>query len=203
MINPKDIINHNRTNEELEELILFLICVAGKKALTVAEQLDKFLKVGGTTYQIYINKSPFEIIKFLDMHGSLLDRIKNHGFGQYTKLEKAFREIADSDLDLRTCSKEDLMQIYGIGRKSASCFLAWTRKGEQVAMLDTHVLAELRDLGHKAPKSTPSSKKEYDRLEKIWLDHCKLLKVNPIEYDLQVWIKRSSKVLTKNKNKVN
>lgn len=210
MINPNNIINYNRTGEELEELILFLVCVAGKKASTVAVQLDNWLKSN-------VKVNPFALIMIRDFHNPenrLEQSIKDAGFGCYKRLTRAFRELANSNLDLKTCTKEDLMQIHGIGRKSASCFLAWTRKGEKVAMLDTHLLKYLRYiqenfsrhpylLEHLAwlkeyadidiPKSTPTSKRLYDKLEQMYLKICEWQQVDPTEHDLNVWRHYSAK----------
>lgn len=184
MIDPNNIIKYDRNQYELEELILFLICVAGKKASTVVVMLDKFL-----TTDVSIN--PFGLIRQRKAEGNLRDHLEKVKFGQYNKIEKAFVQIAESNFDLKTCSKEDLMSIHGIGRKSASCFLAWTRKGEKVAMLDTHLLKWL--MLHQAfievtvPKSTPSSKKVYDTLENFYLSHCENIGLDPTEYDLEIW----------------
>lgn len=208
MIDPNNIIDFNRTETELQELILFLVCVAGKTAKTVSKQLNNFLgAIENTKY------TPFDLIKVLDKHNSVELSLRICRFGQYTKLTRAFRELANSNLDLKTCSLEDLIKIHGIGRKSASCFLAWTRKDVQVAMLDTHLLKYLakikfdlnnldfyhlhREAGEQEildllnsvaiPKSTPSSKKVYDTLEKAYLKICFFLGKNPTEYDLELW----------------
>lgn len=187
MINAKDIIKFNRTDEELEELALFLIAVAGKKADTVAKQLHTFLSI----YDDKGRMTPFAVVKYrlTSQAMSLEQQLKLHGFGCQTRLARAFKETTESGLNLRTCSLEDLMKIHGIGRKSASCFLAWTRPKVQVAMLDTHLMKYIRnEMGYSdAPKATPSSKKQYDYYEKLYLDHCKEKKVNPTEYDLQIW----------------
>ena len=203
MIDPNNIINFNRTDAELEELILFLVCVAGKKASTVARNLDFWLH--GVDY---MEATPFVLIRARDYVPSdgknsvLYVSLKASGFGQHTKLERAFRELANSNLNLRTCTKEDLMSIHGIGRKSASCFLAWTRKGEDVAILDTHLLKFLRSEQEKykdaplfhskvlqdvvIPKSTPTGRL-YDKLEKMYLDICKIYGKDPTEFDLEIW----------------
>lgn len=202
MVDPNNIIKYDRTRAEKEELILFLICVAGKKASTVSRQLNQFLLAP---------HEPFLWVKMLIESGTLEQSLRMYRFGQYTKLTKAFTQIANSNLDLDTCTKEDLMKIHGIGRKSASCFLAWTREGEQVAMLDTHILKHLKHLqqvfpyypkGHpeynarglrtmlhgvNIPKNTPSSKKLYDILEKAFLEYAKILHRNPTEVDLEIW----------------
>jgi hypothetical protein len=216
MVDPNNIINYNRTDEELEELILFLIAVAGKNAATTARQLDAFLQGAGST--------PFNKVKLYDrpgVHGQfayhrhnpirydnfgiidpavavryevrqyndLPSALKAYGFGCQTRLARAFREVTNSGINLRGCSMAQLMAIHGIGRKSASCFLAWTRKYVRVAMLDVHLMKFIRDdLGHdEAPKNTPSSRKQYDHYEKIYLDHCDKIGVNPTEYDLMIW----------------
>lgn len=217
MINPNAIIDYNRTDAELEELILFLVCVAGKKASTVAKQLDLFLASAW---------NPFKVIKFLinqekkyPEYNHVMGRLRMYGFGQYNKLDRAFRELATSNINLRTCTLEDLMKIHGIGRKSASCFLAWTRKGVKVAMLDTHLLKYLRHVQNTGdyklsgkimeepaltywlggfgevniPKSTPSSKKLYDKLESFYLNLCLMAKKNPTEFDLEIWRRYANK----------
>lgn len=197
MVNASDIINYNRTDAELEELILFLVCVAGKNADTTARLLDTFFYT--VDFELV---SPFNQIREINtVSGMLLTRLKESRLGCYTKLEKAFYQLANSKINLRTCTLEELMEIHGVGRKSASCFLAWTREGVKVAMLDTHLLREIADWGTvNVPKSTPASKREYDRLENIYLTRCEDLKVNPTEYDLQIWVKRSSQRLHKIQN---
>src|SRR6476620_3416446 len=224
MINPNQIIDYNRTDAELEELVLFLIAVAGKNADTTSKNLAKFLKA--QSYPNYYN-SPFEFIRNIqtekgavlkaDKKGQLIEsrysnlaeRLNAWGFGCQTRLARAFTEVANSGLNLRTCSLEDLMKIHGIGRKSASCFLAWTRKGVKVAMLDTHLLKWLRLKQEQArklrvnatgnieawrpfleleiPKSTPTSKRVYDLLEEFYLEWCETTRNDPTEMDLKIW----------------
>jgi thermostable 8-oxoguanine DNA glycosylase len=182
MINEQDIIKFDRTEEELEELILFLIAVAGKNANTTARMIEEFW---------IPTISPFETVRLWAEQGEekFKAKLKKIGFGCQSRLVKAFTEIANSNLDLKTCSRDDLLKIHGIGMKSANCFLSWTRKGTKLAMLDTHLMKFIRnELGYKdAPKSTPSSNKQYDKWEKIYLDHCAKKKVDPTEYDLKIW----------------
>lgn len=207
MIDPNNIIDFNRTDEELEELILFLIFVAGKKASTIVKQLESFLNCETTV-------RPFDLIRIRACEGLLRHHLEKNRLGQYTKLERALTELVGSGINLRTCTKEDLMAIHGIGRKSASCFLAWTRKGERVAMLDTHILKWIRHAQHNLgwldekhplkyfhsylkdvtiPKSTPSSKKLYDTLETFYLDYCDKMGLDPTAYDLHIWRMYSNK----------
>jgi thermostable 8-oxoguanine DNA glycosylase len=199
MINAREIINFHRSEAEMEELILFLVCVAGKNADTTSRLLDSFFYT-----KDFDRVSPFQQIREMDtVYGMLGQRIRNARLGCYGKLEKAFRQLANSNLNLYNCKLEELMSIHGVGRKSASCFLAWTRKDVKVAMLDTHLLKYLRQVQDNIrlgsfdkwkeyrtiviPKSTPSSKKLYDTLEKFYLEICEFRKVNPTEFDLEIW----------------
>lgn len=216
MINPQAIINYNRTKAEKEELLMFLVCVAGKTAKTVVKQLDKFLSLPCGRFA----NTPFEKIRYWHNFGGGLNKLRKNlefvKFGQYNRIEKAFVQMANSGIDLNTCTLEDLMKIHGIGRKSASCFLMWTRKGQRVSGLDTHLLkylSHLKVLANKVrhtlderheellkllnsveiPKSTPSSKKVYDTLEKAFLLDCDIREQKPEDRDLEIWKRYANK----------
>jgi thermostable 8-oxoguanine DNA glycosylase len=70
-----------------------------------------------------------------------------------------------------------------------------SRKGVQHAALDTHILRWMRDKGVNAPKSTPTGKK-YLTLEQQYLTMVPAEKT-PAEFDLEIWKKYSSMLLTK------
>lgn len=210
MIDPKNIINHNRTDAELEELLMFLVVVAGKKASTMAVLLEEFLQRDSQ----YLNKlTPFRKISWMLKHGVLMDYVKLSGFGQYNRVTRAFREMANSGLDLKTCTLQDLLKIYGIGRKSASCFLMWRRPNQRVSGLDVHLLKHMKALqdsleraeaylpsdsnlraileplrGIQIPKSTPGSKRIYDTLENVFLAVADYNGKTPEAYDLAIWV---------------
>lgn len=185
MINPTTITNYNRTLPELEEFLLFSILVAGKKSTTTAIKLDNFLR----SQKLYgVNDfSPMQFISFLERgNGLLRDAIVKAKFGQYNRIEAAFRGIMKIYGRLRSVSVAELESIKGIGPKTARFFVLHTRQNENYAVLDTHILRYLRDHGLKTPKTTPSGKK-YLELEKQFLDIAKMLNVTPAHLDLQVW----------------
>ena len=182
MIDPRDITNFKRNKEELEELLLFCIIVAGKTASIQAKKLELFLSK---------NMSPFELIQYYIKNDVLLDKIKEVKLGQYKRLESAFHEVLK--LDVFNCTVEELESITGIGPKTARFFILHSRPKQNIAVLDTHVLKWLRDeLNLNVPKSTPTSKK-YLELEKLFLDYCKKHKRNPAQLDLEIWKKYNSK----------
>ena len=187
MINENDITNFNRTDNELEEFILFSIAVAGKTASTTAKNLDRLLWDLG--YPSVSCQSPFSAIWFgLQLDGDeFSETLKNHGFGCYRHRARSFSELIQANLNLRTCTVNDLENIYGIGRKTSRFFLLHSRPDVRVAALDTHILKFMRD--HKiiqnVPKQTPSSEKRYLELEKAYLDY--VGNVNLAEMDLNIW----------------
>jgi len=96
-------------------------------------------------------------------------------------------------LNLRTCSVKDLEQIKGIGRKTSRCYVMHSRKNARCAGLDTHCLKFLADRGYKVPKATPSSEKEYLRLENAFLQLADKSGMSVAEFDLAVWNEYSGK----------
>lgn len=183
MIDPTKITNFDRSIEELEELLLFCIAVAGKNATTTAKNLDYLLDFG----RDFSNGSPFEIIRCLSQKYDLAELIKSFGFGCYSTKSKGFIQISYSKLDLNLCTTEDLEKIHGIGMKTSRFFVLHTRKNANVACLDTHILQWLsKHSGVKVPKQTPTRNK-YLELERMFLDVSKSLKIHPADLDLKIW----------------
>lgn len=177
MITPTNITNYNRSQEELEEFLMFAILVAGKTAKTQAEKLDQFLLGVG---------SPFEWVKALDTNKMLLVAMKNHKLGQYNRLNKAFRGILQFKGKLDSVTLEELESVEGIGSKTARFFLLHSRPNQKVAALDTHILKFMASKGYKVPKSTPT-KKNYRKIELDFLAECDKAGKNVADMDLEIW----------------
>jgi thermostable 8-oxoguanine DNA glycosylase len=115
--------------------------------------------------------------------------------GQYTRIARAIhhlvRRVFAGTLDLRTCERDELMfAVPGIGRKTASFFILFSRPGvRDIACLDTHVLMFLRErkLARKIPTSTPQSRKSYLRLEAVFTRLCARLGRPVAEVDFDIW----------------
>jgi len=113
--------------------------------------------------------------------------MKSSGIGNHTMKSRAFMELAHSNLDLRTCTVDDLSKIHGIGPKTARAFLVHTRPNQRYAVVDTHLLKFLRHQGIMAPKSTPPEGPQYQRLEKAFLDICDKHSLDAAHLDLTIW----------------
>lgn len=182
MVDPKNITRYDRSTEELEEFLLFCLVVAGKTAAVQRLLLEDFLGPEGV-------EKPFAYLRSLIEFSTLRQKLEQSRIGQYNKLEKAFRQLACSDLDLRTCSVEALERIHGIGFKSSRFFIVHSRPDQPYAILDTHILKFLRDvLGIvEVPASTPSSYRQYRELESRFVEHCRALGRSVADVDLEIW----------------
>jgi thermostable 8-oxoguanine DNA glycosylase len=186
MVDPNNITNYNLSDRELQEVLLFWVCVAGKKADTIAKGLDRLLKKVMTKADL-----PFDAIKRLNQE-ELADLLKECGIGCYTIKAKSLTNLVNSGIDLRNCGIEDLESIYGIGQKTARCFLIHSRPNMRLAGLDTHILKFLRDKGHDVPKSTPQNKKRYRELEQVFIKYADEAGKLVADFDLELWRKGSN-----------
>ena len=179
MIDPSVITNYSLETPELEEHILWWICAAGKNGTTASRLLDTLMrKIGG--YKL----SPFDALR--RWPHDLPNTLRDCGIGCYNHKARSMLEIAYSDLNLHTCTAEDLENIYGIGMKTSRCFILHSRRNAQYAGLDTHILKFLRAQGYDAPKTTPT-KKKYLELEKTFLEIAKNKRKSPADLDLEIW----------------
>ena len=148
MIDPTKVTDYDMSVIKLQENILFWVCAAGKNGRTAARCLEKFLNRVGHSNGL-ARLIPFEGI--LRANPSELPKImKECGIGCYNAKARTFKELAKlvttGELNLRTCTTDDLEKIHGIGMKTSRCFIMHSRKNAQVAGIDTHLLKHLRKL---------------------------------------------------------
>ena len=182
MIDPNNIVEYNYTDDQLEELAIFCICVAGKTAKTIAPRVHTLVK-GAKECGLGV----FDYIAHVYLTDYILSHdLKDLGIGCYTAKAESIFQLINSEFDLRTCSVSDLETIKGIGPKTSRFFIMSSREGVEYAALDTHVLKWLRDQGiENVPKSTPSGKRYLD-LEQTYLKMIPRGKT-AAEFDLEIW----------------
>ena len=188
LIDPKDITNYNRTDVELESFWIFCILVAGKNSDTTSRLVTKLLKNRG-------DKTPFEFIRSLKLT-ELRNYLVAHKTGQYDRIRKAL--FFSAKLDLRTCTRDDLMDIHGVGPKTARFFLLHSREFCDEVVLDTHILNWMRvkcDIKD-APKNTPQVPEKYAKYAGL----CKYLMeihypgLTLAQADLMIWTEMSGRL---------
>ena len=190
MIDPENITNFNRTEEELQEFALFSVIAAGKTASIQALKLHEFL----TAPKNHV--LPFRYIRCLMDFGVLRGALLQCKMGQYARIESAFEGLVLAD-DMYGLANMDIPKfdaIGGIGPKTARFFLLHSREGFECAVLDVHILKWLREIGYDAPQQTPQNVDRYRRLEKIFLKECRKREKTPAEWDLELWTRYSRKV---------
>lgn len=182
MIDPRYVTKYDRTEAELEEFWLFCLVVAGKTATTQARLLDAFLTALGQT------GTPFEKIQAAVDDDDLLEMLKLSRLGQFNRLKKAMEEsLTKLSGKLSTCSVTDLEAISGVGSKTARFFLLHTRKNQNIAVLDTHVLRYMRDNGLTTQVGTPPAGPKYAAIETIFIAEAKKANMSIADFDLHIW----------------
>lgn len=178
--------------KDREWFVLFSICVAGKSAKQTQEKLNEYLR-GCIFYEK--SYTPFDVVRGDIAEGDVhfLDTLKKYKFGQYSRIEKAFREVVK--LDVKTdLTVEKLEAIPGIGPKTARFIVLYTDPNAEVVPLDTHILKFLATfdayesvLGFKVPKSTPPAGARYRALEQMFQTIAKGRGKTVRQLDTEVW----------------
>ena len=184
MINPAEVTNYNRTQSELEEFILFCINVAGKKSAIEAPKLEVFIE---RAKNITKETTPFNCIRKLIKLGRLNEIMHWAKLSPYAQRYNSYVAVAKIK-DLQTVTLNRLLQVPGIGLKTARFFLSHSREDFDEPMLDTHILRFLRDQGYSdAPKSTPTNESTYHYFANIFKNIARQLGKSVTDLDLEIW----------------
>lgn len=186
MIDPSDITQFNRTDDELLEFWLFCLMVAGKNARTQARTLQRFID--------FLPKGPTLLARLAEIidEEDLRETLVAARTGQYNRLEHAINcsviLLSENRRWFRDARISNLEMIPGVGPKTARFFVLHSRPDQRIAVLDVHVLKLLRENGvEKVPKATPGSTRQYERLETAFLDLADHSGMTVAEFDLQTW----------------
>ena len=190
LIDPYKVTNFKRSQNELEEFLLFCIVVAGKTAYIQARKLDEFLASTKIRLMMPENINPFQIIKSAEQHGVLFEEIKKAKLGQYKKIYSGFKYISEREYNLNKMTPDILEKIPGVGMKTSRFFLLRSdiNYKDNIAILDTHILKFIKEnIDDRAPKSTPTIRVKYKLWEDMLLSWCRQNNKNVAEFDLEVW----------------
>lgn len=178
MINP-DLLEPPITDvEQLQELIIFAVCVAGKPALRTANIVNQLLRQSK-------GDTPFQRIQHLIEKNWLWHRLQSLRFGQYKRIYRALRYVVQ--LDISRLSIEYLEACPGIGPKTARFIMLYHKPELECVPLDTHILAFLRQQGYNAPQATPPKGSRYRELEEAFRTEARQLGISVVALDQRVW----------------
>ena len=180
-IDQYNITNYQRTPTELMEFLLWTTVVAGKRSDIQTKKFNELFAKTTTK-------------KLLNSHGRHIQaQLRKVGIGQYNRIYKCWDYIRRniSPGHLRTITREELVEVPGIGLKTASFFIAHSRPFAEVAVLDTHILSylatEYKDLRYFIPASTPQKPSDYRIWEALFLGTACQLGISAAELDTHVW----------------
>ena len=195
-VNPTDITDFNRDTNQLEAFWLFCMFVAGKNSDYASRCLSKLIVKSHKAFASRNNAEEQGIFNYFKSIGEtgIHNALGANKVGQYTRLTKGVMQSLD--LDFSTCSLDDLLKIHGVGNKTARFFLLHTRIGCEYAVLDTHILAWMRNRGEEVPKSTPTNSKVYRELEKRfrYLSRLAYPFLTDSQIDLLIWSEQSGRI---------
>ena len=181
MIDPFRITDFGRDDAALEEFWIFAVAVAGKTARLWAPKVHDFIHGSG------LEGTPFQRLRRMSADGTMGMHMRRVKLGKYNLLSRSYSEILERGLDLRTAGVLDFEALHGVKSKTCRFFMLHSRPGVRLAVIDTHVLKYLRDIGAPAvPASVPTGK-EYLRLESLVLAEADRLGMSEADFDLAVW----------------
>jgi thermostable 8-oxoguanine DNA glycosylase len=189
-VDPENITFYENTDNQLQEKIIFWILAAGKNAMVSSKGMENMLNFLKCAH----GESPFVAIsKFIDDCRYDYQRIKklgwllsSYGIGCFKNKARAIIGLMESGINLKTCSRDELLRVWGIGLKTASCFILHSRKDADISGLDVHILSFLRDNGVIAPTQTPIMRNKYMFFEQEFLK--RVPKEHTVaSFDLLVW----------------
>ncbi len=192
MIDPTNITNYNLTTEQLQEHIIWWALAAGKDGVYEAKCTEQImLELEERTG--YEPRRPFEMLRRFNTLTEITQLFARHKTGAQSIKAQTVLGLIESNIDLKTCTREDLLKLWGMGMKTATCFILHSRPNQQMAGIDTHYLKFLRDRNIVVPKQRPSKPKdgtmhkEYLRLELEGVKVAQEWGCSCAELDLTVW----------------
>lgn len=195
-MNQNDITNFNRTKHELEEFLIFSICVAGKTANTIYPRVKTLMN----RLRVCKSRSPFAGVRSWVRHEIGFPfpiLLRDLGIGCFKQKGMAITEVAFKGWDLRRVSLNKLESINGIGPKTARFFVLHTRN-QKCAVLDRHILRFMREEHNiPTPKDTPPDGPRYNNLEQQFIglyDEEYIKTYNTLAaFDYSIWEKYQKK----------
>jgi len=184
---------YNATEEQLQEFLLLGLFVAGKTAVVQQHKLHWFLELLKNRVFRSEDYNPFQRLGLME-ENHLLQLLTYCKVGQYTRLVKALKWLGHKQWELPenqfvyNITRDELCECPGLGMKTASFFLIYTREYQVHACLDTHILKWLGSIGHEGvPSASPTSKKTYEHWEETFLKEADHMGKDPTELDFQIW----------------
>lgn len=195
MIIPTAVTKYDRCTLELLEFAIFCVCVAGKNSDQTAKKVDAlwndadfFAGLWGQVLLRPSNDACHEL--YVDF---IKQKLQKHKVGQYQRLSRVIFWLNQQRFNLNHVRFNELVDIKGIGPKTAAFFILHTRRDAVVPVIDTHIckyMAE-KDFDMRVTSSLPKYL-ENARLVVSAIKH-DFPHMTLAEADLTIWKKYSGR----------
>lgn len=177
-------IDHPRSNwsdDDLDRMMVFCLLDRAMPYDTVCRAFDNLDRLGYTLGRKIRSVCATAGQRIFILTATRYLRMEGYRFPETGAL--AIYLFSKNPIDLRTATREELVDnVWGMGMKLASMFLARTRPGEgPYAILDRHSHRWLDRHSCTLPRS------DYLGRERFFLDWCKERELDPVAYDLEIW----------------
>jgi len=179
--------------EEIFEELSFCILTPQSKARACCNAIDR-LKDSGLLFRGSDKEIAEKIndVRFKNKKAAYLVKARNF-FSKNGKV--SIKSVISQFEDIHACREWLVSHIIGLGYKEASHFLRNIGFGENMAILDRHVLKNLKNLAviKEVPESL--SKARYLNIEKRMADFAKKIHIPLSHLDLLLWYKETGEIL--------
>ena len=123
-------------------------------------------------------------------------RFKHKKSGYVAEGIKKFNEVLDAVLSMNEIEAREWLvkNVKGMGYKEASHFLRNIGRAKNLAILDRHILKNMKIYGIIDEIPSHLSKKTYMELEKKFIEFANNIKIPPLHLDMLLWYKETGEV---------
>lgn len=183
---------NNGTEEDIFSELSFCILTPQSKAKTCWAIIE-YLRKTGILFNGNI-KEISRILKAIRFHNNKSKYILNVRDKFLSSKNSSIKGCINKFPDPYSCRDWLVKNIKGIGYKEASHFLRNIGKGEKLAILDRHILKNMKRLGliEEIPETLTKSK--YIMLEKKLSEFAKRIKIPLSHLDLLLWYRETGEI---------
>ena len=148
MIIPTKITDYSQ-NRDLLEFAIFAACVAGKNSDQIANKVNALWMDSGfrTTLTIQFMQPPNSETAYLLYLRILRGYLERYKMGQYARLSRVVYLLNQHSLILKTMLWNQLVNLKGIGPKTAAFFLLHSRPHFDIPVIDVHIVKYMASKG--------------------------------------------------------
>ena len=196
-LHPVDHIITNRTDSELQKMLLFCMIDSNEPYARVCKTFDALTSdfpKNGIPLGLANGKLDYFLVRVLGKR-EVHKRIKRVGYHYHNQMTRYVWKWANGPYSdpryLRTATREQLVHdITGISWKLASMFIRNSRGIVDIAVIDRYIRQFLREKKYYGPTT---GEKGYKLMEKKFIEIARDMNITPYKLDMKIWEERRVK----------